>query len=194
MMILLRSWKSPRKRNECFLAEGCTTVASIPSHTIPCYVPHWRGGAISYHTISYHILYHTISYQTIPYHSGKHTFPYHTMPCTTLAKRCNIIPHYTTPHHCIPCHVPQWRGGAIPCHSIPHHTIAYHAMHHSDEEVPYHTTPYLLYHIIPCYTTSCRTVARRRPGKFTSFLTIWIFHSSSRILHLKSSAFLLLSF
>ena len=55
MMILLRSWKSPRKRNECFPAEGCTTLASIPSHTT-CH----SGRIIPYHTTTpHHTMYHS---------------------------------------------------------------------------------------------------------------------------------------
>ena len=69
---------------------------------------------------------------------------YHTLPN-----------QWTIPDPTVPCHVPKWRGGTISYCTSPHHTRPYH--------------------VIPCR----RVGRRRRPGKFTSFLTIWIFHSSA---------------
>ena len=97
------------------------------------------------------------------YHNGEEvTISYFTIPYLihhiTVVRKCNIIPYRT---------------------NVLYHTIQYHAMYQSGKEgtISYctslhHTRPY---HVIPCR----RVGRRRRPGKFTSFLTIWIFHSSA---------------
>lgn len=95
------------------------------------------------------------------YHNGEEvTISYFTIPYLiyhiTVVRKCNIIPYRT---------------------NVLYHTIPYHAMYQSGEEVQYHTVPV---HTIQDHVIPCRRVGRRRrPGKFTSFLTIWIFHSSA---------------